>query len=237
MTSSSFAGTGCTLVAVGTREAGDHVLDDAPGRAAKRGGGLLLGRCAGTRRRSRRLRGGLRGRRGGSRRARRSSRGPGRRRDGRHGSRPGSLDGGSRSRRGGGHHLRLGAVQPGSGCRRRRRKVAPVVGEELLPALTHGLGRSKILLVHLLDQPGIEAECSRIDRARSVRRPCRLPGLAHFIDPNGGRGATACSSHIGCPAHGPVRVRARAGRVRSGGPLGAVVAGRAPGRDRGRVPR
>ena len=50
----------------------------------------------------------------------------------------------------------------GRGRRRRLRGgVAPVVGEEVLPALAHRRGVGEVLLVHLVDEPGVGPEGAR----------------------------------------------------------------------------
>ena len=70
---------------------------------------------------------------------------------------------------------RLGGGAAGAGRRRRgaaraadgrgaaaghrlRGGVAPVVGEEVLPALAHRRGVGEVLLVHLVDEPRVRAE-------------------------------------------------------------------------------
>ena len=158
LTSSSRAGTTRKLVAVGTLEAGRHVGDDPGGRAAAAASRPARGR---------------RGRGAGGRAARRRRRAPARRRRvggrrtgdaGAGGVRPTpGCTGSAACRRPG---TRTGAARAGQvGAAR------PVVGEELPPALAHRRRVLAVLLVHLVDQPGVRAERASDP---SVRRRLRL---------------------------------------------------------------
>ena len=83
------------------------------------------------------------------------------------GGRRGAAAGGGRGRRGGA--ARRGGGAGGGGRRGRLRGgVAPVVGEEVLPALAHRRRVGQVLLVHLVDEPRVGPEGAREQLAIDV---------------------------------------------------------------------